>query len=80
MSSSERGAAVLDQRVAAGGRSAIAVIAIESTAYFGSDRTCGPLRDILEALFGPVSDRALGSLSIYYSQVRPLPRLSDCWA
>ena len=37
---------------------AICLVAIESTPYFGSDRTSGPLRHIWESLFGPVSDRA----------------------
>jgi VanZ family protein len=34
----------------------IAVIALESTELFGSDRTTGPLRWLFEAIFGPVSD------------------------
>lgn len=33
-----------------------AVIAVESTPYFGADRTSGPLRVVWEALFGAVSD------------------------
>jgi VanZ family protein len=33
-----------------------AVIAMESTEYFGSNHTSGPLRWIFQALFGPVSD------------------------
>jgi VanZ family protein len=37
---------------------AILLVAIESTPYFGSDRTSGPLRYIWEWLFGMVSDRA----------------------
>jgi VanZ family protein len=32
------------------------VIAVESTPYFGSDHTSGPLRTVYEALFGRVSD------------------------
>ncbi len=36
---------------------AIALVAIESTPAFGSDRTNGPLRHIWEWLFGPVGDR-----------------------
>jgi VanZ family protein len=32
------------------------IIAIESTPYFGSDRTSGPLRTVFEALFGRVTD------------------------
>ena len=34
----------------------ICVIAIESTAYFGSDHTTGPLRWLWEHMFGTVSD------------------------
>jgi VanZ family protein len=34
----------------------IFVIALESTEYLGSDRTSGPLRWIIQALFGPVSN------------------------
>jgi len=34
----------------------IAVIAVESTKYFGSDRTSGPLRWLFQSLFGAVSD------------------------
>jgi VanZ family protein len=34
----------------------IAVIATESTAYFGADRTSGPLRWIFQGIFGTVSD------------------------
>jgi VanZ family protein len=57
MSSSERGAkfwisAWLPVLIA------ICLVAIESTPYFGSDRTSGPLRHIWESLFGPVGDRA----------------------
>lgn len=33
-----------------------AVIAVESTTYFGSDHTSGPLRKIFEALFGHMGD------------------------
>ena len=33
-----------------------AIIAVESTTYFGSDHTSGPLRRIFEALFGHVGD------------------------
>ena len=36
---------------------AIALVAIESTAYFGADRTDTPLRHIWESLFGAVSNR-----------------------
>ncbi len=32
------------------------VIAVESTAYFGSDHTSGPLRWVWEHIFGPVSN------------------------
>jgi VanZ family protein len=35
---------------------AIAVIATESTEYFGADRTTGPLRWLFEHLFGSVND------------------------
>ena len=34
----------------------VAVIAVESTKYFGADRTSHPLRVLFEALFGPVGD------------------------
>jgi len=34
----------------------IAIIAVESTRYFGADYTSGPLRWLFQALFGPVSD------------------------
>jgi VanZ family protein len=34
----------------------IAVISLESTKYFGADRTSHPLRVLFEALFGPVPD------------------------
>ena len=34
----------------------IAIIATESTACFGTDRTSGPLRWIFQGIFGPVSD------------------------
>jgi VanZ family protein len=37
---------------------AIGVIAIESTAYFGADRTSGPLRWVFEHIFGTVADRS----------------------
>jgi VanZ family protein len=33
----------------------IAVIVLESTAYFGADHTSGPLRWICQALFGPIN-------------------------
>ena len=35
---------------------AVAIIAIESTRYFGADQTSAPLRWIFEHIFGPVSD------------------------
>ncbi|MGA7340501.1 MAG: VanZ family protein [Terracidiphilus sp.] len=35
---------------------AIALVAIESTAFFGADRTSPPLRHIWEWLFGPISE------------------------
>jgi VanZ family protein len=34
----------------------IAVIALESTEYLGSNHTSGPFRWVFQALFGPVSD------------------------
>jgi VanZ family protein len=34
----------------------VALIMLESTAYFGSDRTSGPFRWLFQLLFGPVSD------------------------
>lgn len=34
----------------------VAVIALESTTWFGADQTSGPLRHIFEAIFGPISD------------------------
>jgi VanZ family protein len=34
----------------------ILIVAAESTRFFGSDHTTGPLRAIWQALFGPVSD------------------------
>ena len=34
----------------------IAVIVIESTEYFGADRTSGPFRWLFQTIFGPVSD------------------------
>ncbi len=56
MSSSERGArfwvsAWLPVVVAA------CLVAIESTAYFGADRTSGPLRYLWEMVFGLVTER-----------------------
>jgi len=33
----------------------VAVIVLESTAYFGADRTSGPLRFLFQLIFGPVS-------------------------
>jgi VanZ family protein len=41
---------------------AIGVIAVESTAYFGADRTSGPLRWVFEHLFGAMSDERWGHL------------------
>jgi VanZ family protein len=35
---------------------AAAVIGIESTEFMGADHTSGPLRAMVEAIFGPVSD------------------------
>jgi VanZ family protein len=34
----------------------IAVIAMESTVYFGSDHTSGPLRWLFQAIFGPIGN------------------------
>ena len=34
----------------------IAVISLESTKYFGADRTSHPLRALFQALFGPVGN------------------------
>jgi VanZ family protein len=34
----------------------VGVIAMESTTLFGADHTSGPLRQIYEALFGPISN------------------------
>lgn len=33
----------------------VALIAMESTAYFGADRTSGPFRFLWESIFGPVA-------------------------
>jgi len=43
----------------------IAVIAVESTEAFGSDRTSAPLRKIFEALFGYVSNASWGLIHHY---------------
>ena len=40
----------------------IGVIAIESTIYFGADRTSAPLRRVWEYLFGPVSMAQWGTI------------------
>lgn len=42
----------------------VAVIALESTSYFGADHTSGPLRRIFETLFGSVSDARWGTLHL----------------
>lgn len=42
----------------------IAIIAAESTEYFGADHTAGPLRRIYEALFGPVSNANWGTIHL----------------
>lgn len=34
----------------------IAIIMLESTTWFGADHTSGPLRAIVQAIFGPISD------------------------
>jgi VanZ family protein len=36
---------------------AIFLVAVESTPYFGADRTTGPLRHLWQWIFGPVTDR-----------------------
>jgi len=43
----------------------IAVIAIESTRYFGADRTSHPLRMMIEALFGRVGDARWATIHHY---------------
>jgi len=43
----------------------IALIAIESTKYFGADRTSGPLRWIFQFLFGPIGDARWGHIHHY---------------
>jgi hypothetical protein len=42
----------------------IALIATESTTYFGADHTAGPLRRIFEVLFGPVSNASWGIIHL----------------
>ena len=42
----------------------IAIVACESTPYFGADRTSGPLRRTWEFLFGPVSDPVWDALHL----------------
>jgi VanZ family protein len=43
----------------------IAVIVVESTEAFGSDRTSAPLRKVFEALFGYVSNASWGMIHHY---------------
>ena len=43
----------------------IALIAMESTKYFGADHTNAPLRRVFQALFGPVSDASWGSIHFF---------------
>jgi VanZ family protein len=43
----------------------IAIIAVESTRYFGADRTSHPLRVIVEALFGPIADASWATIHHY---------------
>jgi VanZ family protein len=64
MSSSRRGARFL---VSAWGPVAIgiAIIAVESTKYFGADRTSHPLRIVVEALFGAISDARWATIHHY---------------
>ena len=64
MSSSRRGARFLVSAwwpVAIG----IAIIAVESTEYFGADRTSHPLRILVEALFGAISDARWATIHHY---------------
>ena len=42
----------------------IAIIAVESTKYFGADHTNGPLRRFYEALFGPLSNATWGTIHL----------------
>ena len=48
---------------------AVAVIAVESTPYFGADRTSKPLRWAFELLFGHVSDRMWPQIHHYIRKV-----------
>ncbi len=43
----------------------VLLVAAESTAAFGADRTSGPLRRLYEAIFGPVSSAAWESIHHY---------------
>jgi VanZ family protein len=43
----------------------ITAIAVESTKYFGADRTSGPLRVMLEALFGRIGDARWATIHHY---------------
>ena len=43
----------------------IAIIALESTKYFGADRTSHPLRVLFEAIFGPIADPRWATIHHY---------------
>jgi len=43
----------------------VSVIAIESTKYFGAERTSGPLRRLYESIFGPVANARWDMLHHY---------------
>lgn|SRR5512146_1338800 len=43
----------------------IGIIALESTALFGTDQTSGPFRMLYQALFGPVSDHDWNAIHFY---------------
>jgi hypothetical protein len=64
----------------------ISVIAIGSTRYFGADQTPHPLRVIVEALFGAISDARWATIHHYirksghfpgYGALDPLEM--SCW-
>lgn len=40
----------------------IAIIAVESTRFFGADKTSGPLRWVFQAIFGPVGDSSWNTI------------------
>jgi len=43
----------------------VAIIAAESTKFFGADRTTGPLRWLYQALFGPIGDASWAMIHHY---------------